>query len=79
MLATFRSGFDGGQGFLEWFAQLLEVSANSVSNLRIICVVDIPETISNLRTLAELTCISDIFTTSPFASQLLFLLEQLEQ
>ena len=31
----------------------------------IICVVDIPETTSNLRTLAELPCISDIFT-SPF-------------
>ena len=48
-----KIGCDGGQGFLKWSTQLLEVSANSVSNLMILCVVDIPETTSNLRTLAE--------------------------
>ena len=64
-LIPVKIGCDGGQGFLKWSAQLLEVSANSVSNLMILCVVDIPETTSNLRTLADLPCLSDRFT-SPF-------------
>ena len=43
-LIPVKIGCDGGKGFLKWSAQLLEVSANSVSNLMIICFVDIPET-----------------------------------